>query len=57
MYFYGAQTPFVLRRADANGGNGTSCVRYFLVGECYVHGIMLGEMILGDELGQRFELA
>ncbi len=43
---YGAQTPFVLRR-ESNGLQ--------LVGECYVHGIMDGE-IVGDGVREMFVL-
>lgn len=39
---YGAQVPFLLRPRDLGG--------YFLVGECYVHGLMYGEgMKIGSE--------
>jgi len=37
----GSQVPFVLRRVEIN--------RYRLVGECYVHGIMNGEIVKAKE--------
>lgn len=39
---YGAATPFIIRKREGGG--------YFLVGECYIHGLMNGEgMRLGEE--------
>jgi hypothetical protein len=46
--FFGAQTPFVLR---ASPKSNASPKGYQLVGECYVHGIMEGEMINNTEDG------
>src|SRR5438045_3502759 len=43
--FHGAQTPFVLRRCDDSvAGQVTDGRDFSLVGECYVHGIMDGEI-------------
>ena len=43
-----AQTPFVLRPATAG--------RYYLIGECYVHGIMYGEWKHNEQDVVSFEL-
>ncbi len=45
--FVGAQTPFLVRQV---GGNGMGDQRYELVGECYVHGIMDGEVVSEEDL-------
>ena len=45
--FVGAQTPFLVRHV---GGNGMGDQRYELVGECYVHGIMDGEVVFEEDL-------
>jgi hypothetical protein len=40
--FYGASTPFIIRKRAHDG--------YFMVGQCYVHGLMSGEgMAMGEE--------
>jgi hypothetical protein len=45
---FGGKVPFILRPADG---------RYRFVGECYLHGIMLGQALeKGREKSQRFEL-
>jgi hypothetical protein len=44
----GAQTPFVLRKVGES--------EYCLIGECYVHGIMHGEVWQRDELRQMEDL-
>jgi hypothetical protein len=45
--FVGAATPFVIRRIDGGA--------YKLIGNCYVHGVMQGELM--DDLGKgRYEL-
>jgi hypothetical protein len=43
--FYEACTPFVIRKRAQDG--------YFLMGECYVHGLMGGE---GMEMGEEEEI-
>ncbi|EJT69606.1 hypothetical protein GGTG_13222 [Gaeumannomyces tritici R3-111a-1] len=40
----GCNIPFVLRRADRAGGRG-----YHVIGECYVHGIMSGEVFASGD--------
>ena len=48
---YGCSVPVVLR-PDADGGKW-----WQLVGECYVHGMMDGEAIVGSEgRGEEFEI-
>jgi Heterokaryon incompatibility protein (HET) len=43
---FGAQTPFILRRAETKDeGGGDESPSYRLVGECYIHAMMDGEMI------------
>ncbi|KAL6411200.1 hypothetical protein AUP68_04900 [Ilyonectria robusta] len=47
---YGGRTPVVLRQRPEGDG-------WTLVGECYVHGIMNGEAMAGDELiGEEFTI-
>ena len=44
--FRGMQTPFVVRRVvDKRGGGGYSDADYLHVGECFIHGIMDGEVV------------
>ncbi|KAH7413330.1 heterokaryon incompatibility protein-domain-containing protein [Cadophora sp. MPI-SDFR-AT-0126] len=45
---YGTDVPFLVRRRRRDGGDG-----YFLVGELYVHGLMLGE---GAKQGREVDL-
>jgi len=37
--FHGCDTPFIIRYSKAHGGNS-----YTLIGECYIHGMMEGEL-------------
>jgi hypothetical protein len=46
--FFGAEVPFILRKLSSGG--------YHLVGECYVHGIMDGEVLRGDYTSNEFNL-
>lgn len=53
---YGAQTPYILRRDndehDVDGTHSTpTCT---VVGECYVHGMMDGEMMASGERTEHF---
>lgn len=43
----GLQTPYVLRRILL-APHGRMYIEYYLVGECYVHGMMSGEMMGRD---------
>jgi hypothetical protein len=40
-----SQTPFVFRKIPANQDEVDGKARFELVGECYVHGIMDGELL------------
>lgn len=51
---FGAQVPFVMREVRDGQSNGGK--RYQLVGECYLHDMMDGQVFeLGDESGD-FEI-
>jgi hypothetical protein len=52
---YGAQVPFVLRRVT-DGLEEELGVRYLLVGECYVHGMMDGEALRLGNRAEDFEI-
>lgn len=57
LYFLGSQIPFILRHdfaARSAGGQGRTT--YKLVGECYMHGMMDGEMMASHEKTQDFEI-
>ena len=47
---YGTNTPFILRRVAGSGSASDSgqAQSYGLVGECYMHGMMNGELMNGD---------
>lgn len=45
---YGARVPFVLREIEGKDGKGTG--RFRLIGECYVHGLMDGQIMTWDNL-------
>ncbi|KAH7117448.1 heterokaryon incompatibility protein-domain-containing protein [Dactylonectria macrodidyma] len=54
---YGAQTPFVLRLFDEDEMvNGQMGDIHELVGDCYFHGMMNGEMVAGDVEDQHFAI-
>jgi hypothetical protein len=44
--FAGGRVPFVMRRDQSSGD-------YSIIGECYVHGVMDGEVSLLDSQGWR----
>jgi hypothetical protein len=46
--FFGAEVPFILRKLSSGG--------YHFVGECYVHGIMDGEVLRGEYTLEEFDL-
>jgi hypothetical protein len=56
---FGAQVPFVIREHANSDGNMTIEKRWRLVGECYVHGIMDGEVVkraqTDEDVGVLFE--
>lgn len=54
--FKGARVPFLLRQNAEVGIRGTSTQTYLLVGECYIHGMMDGEMMEGVEHFQEFNI-
>ena len=54
--FKGARVPFLLRQNAEVGIRGTSTQTYLLVGECYIHGMMDGEMMKGVEHFQEFNI-
>ena len=54
--FKRARVPFLLRQNAEVGIRGTSTQTYFLVGECYIHGMMDGEMMKGLEHFQELNI-
>ncbi|KAH8789969.1 hypothetical protein F5882DRAFT_267251, partial [Hyaloscypha sp. PMI_1271] len=42
---FGGITPFALRKQESDFSSSSQNIRYRLVGECYLHGIMHGEAI------------
>ena len=55
---FGAQTPFILRPAEAHGDDHgeTQEPSYILIGECYMHGMMDGETITPEAVRQMFKI-
>ena len=54
--FLGGVVPFVLRPISGDEGDNKWEKRYLLVGECYVHGVMNGEVLTGNEEVVEFAL-
>lgn len=50
VLFWGAEVPFILREGLEVDG----VIEYEIVGECYVHGVMDGEGVIGNDKEQDF---
>ena len=58
--FLGSDVPFIIREADPDALDPTMPVpndtKFKLVGECYVHGLMLGQAVRGQEIERNIVL-
>jgi hypothetical protein len=56
VVFYGARTPYVVRRVEDGTGDGDEGERYELLAEAYLHGFMQGEGVDGGFEERLFHL-